>query len=116
MDDFWYFYNPGERARELDCSPLLAEEFKDFPPTYISVAGCDPLRDQGILLAKKMDAAGINVKLEAMGGYPHGIMSDGTKTNSVGHNNWPQIKGWQIAMDLFIGAHKWAIEEAKLKN
>jgi len=79
MDDFWYFYNPGKRAGELDCSPLLAEEFKEFPPTYISVAGCDPLRDQGIMLAKKMDAAGVNVKFEVMGGYPHGTMSDGSR-------------------------------------
>lgn len=73
MDDFWYFYNPGEKAGSLDCSPLLAEEFKDFPPTYISVAGCDPLRDQGYDYAKKLEAAGVTLKFDVMPGYPHGM-------------------------------------------
>jgi len=72
MDDFWYFYNPGDKASDLDCSPLLATEFKDFPPTYISVAGCDPLRDQGWAYAKKLEEAGVTLKFDVMGGYPHG--------------------------------------------
>jgi acetyl esterase len=72
MNDFWYFYNPGGRAKDLDCSPLLAEEFKDFPPTYLSVAGSDPLRDQGYEYAKKLDEAGVTLKLDIVGGYPHG--------------------------------------------
>jgi acetyl esterase/lipase len=76
MDDFFYFYNPGVKAGSLDCSPLLAEEFNDFPPTYVSVAGCDPLRDQGFDYAKKLEAAGITIKFDVMPGYPHGISSD----------------------------------------
>jgi acetyl esterase/lipase len=75
MDDFWYFYNPGNRAGESDCSPLLAEEFEGFPPTYVSVAGADPLRDQGVLFANKLDAAGVVVKFDVMAGYPHGMDS-----------------------------------------
>ena len=75
MDDFWYFYNPGDKASDLDCSPLLATEFKDFPPTYVSVAGCDPLRDQGWAYAKKLEEAGVTLKFDVMGGYPHGIPS-----------------------------------------
>jgi len=74
MDDFWYFYNPGDKASDLDCSPLLATEFKDFPPTYVSVAGCDPLRDQGWAYAKKLEEAGVTLKFDVMGGYPHGIL------------------------------------------
>lgn len=72
MDDFWYFYNPGEKASSLDASPLLATEFKEFPPTYISVCGCDPLRDQGVAYANKLEEAGVVVKFEEMPGYPHG--------------------------------------------
>jgi acetyl esterase/lipase len=72
MDDFWYFYNPGESAASLDASPLLASEFHGFPPTYVSVAGCDPLRDQGVAYANKLKDAGILVKFELMPGYPHG--------------------------------------------
>jgi acetyl esterase len=72
MDDFWSFYNPGDRASSLDCSPLLADEFDNFPPTYISIAGCDPLRDQGFEFAKKLETAGVNLKFDVMAGYPHG--------------------------------------------
>lgn len=73
MDDFWELYNPGDKAASLDASPLLANDFRDFPPTYISVCGCDPLRDQGFEYAKKLAAAGVDVKFEVMPGYPHGI-------------------------------------------
>jgi acetyl esterase/lipase len=48
MNDFWDVYDVGTKAASLDNSPLLATELKGFPPTYIAVAGCDPLRDQGI--------------------------------------------------------------------
>ena len=74
MDDFWYFYNPGKGAADLDCSPLLATEFKEFPPTYVSVAGCDPLRDQGVEFAKKLHDAGVPLKFDVMPGYPHGML------------------------------------------
>jgi len=75
MDDFWYFYNPGDKAGSTDVSPLLADEFRDFPPTYISVAGCDPLRDQGVAYANKLKDAGVVVKFDVMPGYPHGNTS-----------------------------------------
>jgi acetyl esterase len=114
MDDFWEFYNPGAEVTSLDCSPLLADEFRDFPPTYISVCGCDPLRDQGFEYAKKLDAAGVDVKFEVMPGYPHGDISQGKLI--IGHNMWPQIKGCGEAMTLFIDAMKWAIGQAKHKS
>lgn len=72
MDDFWDVYNVGSKTSSLDVSPLLADEFREFPPTYISVAGCDPLRDQGIEYAKKLDEAGIPVKTKIYSGCPHG--------------------------------------------
>ena len=72
MDDFWDIYEVGSNTSSLDVSPLLADEFREFPPTYISVSGCDPLRDQGIEYAEKLDSAGVPVKIEIYSGYPHG--------------------------------------------
>lgn len=113
MEDFWYFYNPGKRAGDLDCSPLLATEFKEFPPTYISVAGADPLRDQGVEYAKKLHDAGVTVKFDVMPGYPHGSVILGHQI-MIGHNMWPQLgKGWQDAQDMILDGAKWAIAEAK---
>jgi len=76
MNDFWDIYKVDKYTGSLDCSPLLADEFKEFPPTYISVSGADPLRDQGIEYAKKLDSHGIPVKLEIYSGYPHGLHSN----------------------------------------
>jgi len=73
MDTFWSFYNvPADQVGSLDCSPLLATEFREFPPTYISICGSDPLRDEGLEYAKKLEAHGVAVKLDVMPGYPHG--------------------------------------------
>ena len=104
MDDFWYFYNPGDKAREIDCSPLLATEFKDFPPTYVSVAGCDPLRDQGWAYAKKLEDAGVALKFDVMGGYPHGMSGSKVRANvqdiTIGRNSQPGGKRRRICFLL----------------
>jgi acetyl esterase/lipase len=114
MDDFWEFYNPGDKAASLDCSPLLATEFREFPPTYISVCGCDPLRDQGVMFANKLEADGVKVKFEVMAGFPHGRLPRDAALTRLGHNMWPHLgKGCEDAMTMMIGAVQWAIEEAK---
>lgn len=76
MDTFWSLYNvPENQVRCLDCSPLLAPEFDEFPPTYISVCGCDPLRDEGLEYAKRLEESGVPVKLDVVPGYPHGMQT-----------------------------------------
>lgn len=42
-------------------SPALSEDLGKLPPAHIAVAGFDPLRDQGELLARKMQEAGAKV-------------------------------------------------------
>lgn len=75
MDTFWSLYDvPDNLVRSLDCSPLLAPEFNEFPPTYISVCGCDPLRDEGLEYAKRVEESGAAVKLDVVPGYPHGML------------------------------------------
>ncbi len=44
-------------------SPLRAGDFSGLPPTVIAVAGHDPLHDEGIAYAGKLEAAGVPVKL-----------------------------------------------------
>ncbi|KAF2183903.1 hypothetical protein K469DRAFT_581797, partial [Zopfia rhizophila CBS 207.26] len=77
MNEFWSLYNvPEDEVRSVDCSPLLASEFKGFPPTYISVCGCDLLRDEGLAYARKLEQHGVPVKLDVIPGYPHGMCYD----------------------------------------
>jgi acetyl esterase len=42
-----------------------------MPPTYISIAGMDPLRDQGERFAELLGKAGVSVQLERFDNLPH---------------------------------------------
>jgi len=59
-DYFWY-------------SPVEAESFDRLPPAYIETAEFDCLHDDGILYAKKLRDAGIEVTLNETRGTMHGF-------------------------------------------
>lgn len=56
-----------------------------MPPSLISVAGFDPIRDSGIALARNMQAAGVKAELRIEGSLAHnfleysGVIADSTK-------------------------------------
>ena len=54
----------GGNPKHPDVSPLLAPSFAKLPRAFVQVDGLDPLRDEGILYAELMRAAGVEVKLE----------------------------------------------------
>lgn len=56
-------YNAGP-ATHLEVSPLLAESLVGVPPAYIQVAGGDPLRDEGLCYAQRLEEDGVPVKLD----------------------------------------------------
>jgi len=72
----WYrgHYLPDEAAA-LDprASPLLAENLRGLAPAHVVTAGFDPLRDEGELYAKKLEAAGVPVMLRQQAGLIHGF-------------------------------------------
>lgn len=51
-------------ASHVEVSPLLAESFAGLPPAYIQVAGGDPLRDDGLCYAQRLEEDGVPVKLD----------------------------------------------------
>lgn len=57
MVQFLEWYNPPNAA-DISVSPLLAEDFVDLPPAYIQVCGRDPLRDEGLAYADKLEQSG----------------------------------------------------------
>jgi acetyl esterase/lipase len=54
-------YLHPRHAADPRASVLLNRDLSDFPPTYLSTAGFDPLRDEGNEFAAKLIAAGVPV-------------------------------------------------------
>ena len=61
-------------------SPLLAEDLSGLPPTYVAVAGHDPLRDEGLAYAARVRDAGVPVTLAF---HPHQAHGFGDFTATV---------------------------------
>ncbi len=69
-------YQPGGEDVPIYAAPARAsaEELKGLPPAYISAMEFDPLRDEGVLYALALMAAGVPVELHAYPGTFHGSM------------------------------------------
>jgi acetyl esterase len=63
-------YAPGE-YNNPEVSPILTKDLKGLPPAVIVNAEFDPLRDDGILYASKLRAAGIKVWEKCFAGQIH---------------------------------------------
>lgn len=57
-----YVRNDADRSDPL-CSPLLADTLAGLPPAIVTVAGLDPLHDEGVAYAERMRSAGVPVTL-----------------------------------------------------
>lgn len=74
----WYFnqYLPQIVDRtDINISPFFAKDevLKDFPPTFIATAECDPIRDEAEVFAQKLRKVGIDVNTKRYKGMIHGF-------------------------------------------
>jgi len=63
--------------RDPRASPLLAADHRDLPPAWITVAGFDPLRDEGEAYAEALRASGGRVEMRYEPSLIHGFFTMG---------------------------------------
>ncbi|KAJ5090862.1 Alpha/Beta hydrolase protein [Penicillium argentinense] len=99
--DLWQSYEQNAHSPSLNLSSVegynalyqqdfLSEDFSPFnstvsfhghPRTYVQIAGMDVIRDDGLVYAKVLRDHGVDVRLDAYPGMPHGHFS-----------LWPQLR------------------------
>lgn len=72
MEWFFNHYEPDpEKRKHPDLSPIRHENLADLPPAFVYVAEHDPLHDEGVEYAKKLQEAGNEVELQTAEGQMH---------------------------------------------
>ena len=64
-------YVPDGNVRDPYVSPIYADDLSGLPPAVVTIAGCDPLRDMGAAYAKRLEEAGVPVRLTCWQGHLH---------------------------------------------
>ena len=70
---YWAQYLGNADGSDPDASPLRAD-LAGVPPAVVAVAECDPLRDEGLAYAERVEAAGVPVSLLRYDGMIHNFI------------------------------------------
>ncbi len=80
---------------EPKAAPNLAADVSYLPPTYITVAAHDPLRDDGVIFRDKLKAAGVPVALREEPVLAHSYMR-------ARHHSEPAKKGFDAIVKALV--------------
>ncbi|MDL4819156.1 alpha/beta hydrolase [Actinomadura opuntiae] len=78
VEHMWRHYLGPERDRAgwetpVYAAPARARDLSGLPPAYVLAAESDPLRDEGLVYARRMIEAGVPVELRHVPGAYHGF-------------------------------------------
>ena len=73
---FWNYYLRSEvDGANPYASPLRARDLSGLPPATVVTCGFDPLRDEGVAYAERLESAGVEVRHDHHPDQPHGLLS-----------------------------------------
>jgi acetyl esterase len=72
-------YIDKDQLNDWRAAPILFNDLTKLPPSLILVAGCDPLKDEGIAYGEKLKKAGNNVETKVFDGQIHGFLTMGAR-------------------------------------
>ena len=76
MEWFWDHYLRSEvDGANPYASPLRAPDLSGLPPATVLTCGFDPLRDEGVAYAERLDSADVAVRHDHHPDQPHGFLS-----------------------------------------
>jgi acetyl esterase len=84
MERCWRLYLDGASRTDPDAAPLLADDLGGLPPASIAVAGQDPLRDDGLALAARLEDLGVPVQTRVFDDMVHGFARWGGVVDAAG--------------------------------
>ena len=96
----WYRDAYAAEFRDFDdpmFSPLLADDFSGLPDSYILTGGFDPLVDDGVGYARKLQAAGVLVTHRHFAGQVHAFVNL-TKVVPDGTRALREVAAWLRAL------------------
>jgi acetyl esterase len=76
----WFFGNylrSEEDRQDWRFAPMNAPELAGLPPTFVQVAECDPVRDDGLAYARRLEQSGVAVQTKVYRGAIHGFYNFG---------------------------------------
>ena len=76
----WFFsqyLNHEDECEDWRFAPLMAHDFDGVAPAWFGLAECDPLVDEGILMADRLRLSGVPVDLEIYRGVVHDFIKMG---------------------------------------
>lgn len=82
----WFYAHYGRTPADLAdwrCSPLLAQDLSGVAPAIVYLAGYDPLHDEGLAYAERLQKAGNEVTLLEQPGMTHDFMRMGGLLSEV---------------------------------
>lgn len=75
IDWFFKHYQAAGQHEHHDVSPLRCEDLRGLPPTYMALAGCDVLLDEGRAYARRLQNAGVPVQVRIFPNMIHGFVN-----------------------------------------